>query len=193
MMTRPSRLLLVAFLAVLAASGRSGAQQPQPAAEASGEEKPSAPRIDLSKLDPAQRFDFLLGDWTYEFTTGRGSTTYRRSSSGTAIVEYLEPGFIQDREFTGVSIFLRDAEGVWRQNWIDTLGNVLEGSGGMKEYFDSDLPAMITEFTQGNNKFRHVWYDIRADRFETDLFLSVNDTAWRMIRRMSYIRKGTEP
>ena len=185
-MTKRARILSAA-VAVLIPLAVAFAQDPAAPAEAQPDR-----RIDLSKLASAQRFDFLIGDWTYESTTGHGSTSYRRAAEGT-IVEHLEPGFIRDREFMAFSIFLHDPEAGWKQNWVDTLGNVLEGGGGMREYHDSDLPAMITEFTQGGNKFRHVWYDIREDRFETDLFISMNDGAWRMIRRMPYLRKKGAP
>lgn len=147
--------------------------------------------LDLSTLPPAARFDFLVGEWTYEFDKGHGSTRYRRAADGTAIQETLEQGFISGREFAGSSILLFDAEvDQWHHNWIDSLGNVLEGRGSMEPYEESALPAMITIAKLDGTLFKHVWYDISPDRFETDLYASTDGGGtYQLIRRMPFLRR----
>ncbi len=169
--------LLVLTLAALAT--------PPSLAQGAGEPDP---RIDLSSLEVGARFDFLIGDWTYEFDGGHGKTHYERAATGNAITEHLAPGVIGETAFTGLSILMRDGDAGWKHNWIDTMGNVLEGRGGMKPYAESDLPAMQMEFQLGTTYFRHVWYDITEDRFETDLLASRDGENYQLIRRMPFLR-----
>ena len=145
-------------------------------------------RIDLAALDDERRFDFLIGAWTYAFDNGRGEARYDHAVDGTVVRETLE-GEFAGRRFAGSSLIFRDpATGGWAQRWVDSFGNVLVGAPVMGEHEASDLPAMIATFQLDGVWFRHVWYDIGPERFETDLLVSQDGTNWQLNRRAPYTR-----
>jgi len=154
----------------------------------SNAEGPTAP-LDLETLPPERRFDFLVGTWTYEFSSGRGTTVYRHSANREAIHEVLSRAFLGEREFSAVSLFFRDEVlGEWRHRWADTLGNQLDARGGMVHDEVSPLPSMQVEFEHQGKAFRHLWYDITPDRFETDLLVSSDGEHFELVRRMPFRR-----
>ncbi len=150
--------------------------------------------LDLESLEVNQRFDFLEGKWTYQFSGGRGETEYRKADNGTAIHETLTSAWLGEQEFSAVSLFFFDEEAqLWRQRWLDTLGNQLDGSGGIMDSDVSELPVMQLEFEHQGSTFRHLWYDIREDRFETDLLISSDGgKTFALVRRMGYERVDGE-
>ena len=146
--------------------------------------------LDLAKLEPQNRFKFLIGEWSYKFNDGHGQTSYRAVGTGGAIQEILLSGFFRDTEFAASSVFIYvAAEKVWLQNWVDTLGNTLEGKGKLENYDSSDQPAMVIFFKLKDQHFKHVWFNITDDRFETDLYFSPDGETYNLIRQMPYIRK----
>lgn len=145
--------------------------------------------LDLSEIDPERRFDFLLGEWTYAFNQGEGRITYTEGLEGKTILENVNGDFA-GTSFIGLSLITYDAEsGGYQQKWIDTMGNVIQGVVSMQEYEASEYLALVSNFQLGERHFRHVWYNITDDRFETDLLIS-NDggKTYQLARRMPYLR-----
>ena len=151
--------------------------------------QPADDRIDFGALEPPARFDFLLGSWDYENGPAFGQATYRRTADGRALREDLE-GTFQGRTFSGASFTWWDEqERAFQRRWIDTFGNVIEGTARMEEYERSDLPAMVSTARFGETWMRHVWYDVTKSGFETDLWMS-NDggETYRRVRELPYRR-----
>ena len=150
----------------------------------------SGPILDTNDLDAAHWFDFLLGSWDYTFSTGSGAITYTRARDGEAIRGELE-GTINGTRFAGGSLTFPDPAGLtWHRRWIDTLGNTLEGLVTREKYGESTMPALVSRFAHADALFMHVWYDIRPDRFETDLLVSRDGGQnYSVVRRMPYVRQ----
>ena len=67
----------------------------------------------------------------------------------------------QGRTFSGASFTWWDEdEQAFQRRWIDTFGNVIEGTARMEDYERSDLPAMVSTARFGETWMRHVWYDV---------------------------------
>ena len=149
--------------------------------------------LDLSKLEPQQQFDFLLGNWSYKFEQGHGETSCRKTADG-AIEESLEPAFYAGRPFSATAYYLYSAKNkYWKQHWVDTLGNVIQLTITLQPYAESKLPALVGVFEQGATHFKHLWYNISAASFDTDLFVSSDGVDYQLVRRMPYLRKQAAP
>ena len=150
-----------------------------------------ATRIDLGRLADEQSFDFLMGSWRYHFEGGEGTARYAALESGVGVREVVE-GQVGGRAFTGTSLIFRDeSSGRWRQRWIDTLGAVLEGSIEWIVYGDAGQAALQATFEPLDGVvFRHVWFDITSERFETDLLVSRDGgETFLIVRRAPYVRR----
>lgn len=153
-----------------------------------GQTEPGTP-VDLRQFAPGERFDFLVGDWSYAFASGEGTAGYVPARDGTAIRESVE-GTFNGTRFSGASLIWWDPQAqVWRQRWVDTLGTVLAGEITLRPYAESEVPALVAQLELDGALFRHVWYDITPDRFETDLLVSQDGgESWQLTRRMPYLR-----
>lgn len=150
--------------------------------------------VDPSTLPGEDLFDFLEGTWTYAFAGGKGVARYEIEPASGALRESVR-GEIGPRSFSGGSLKWRNPEsGEWSERWIDSLGNLLEGQPRVEDYAESRLPAVVSQFEHSGALLRHVWYDLAADRFETDLLASADGGAtWAVVRRMAYLRvEGAE-
>ena len=148
-------------------------------------------RNGVDRLADDASFDFLVGRWRYRFEGGDGTARYAALESGAGIREVVE-GQVGGRAFTGTSLIFRDeSSGDWRQRWIDTLGTVLEGSIERIVYGDAGEAALQATFEPLDGViFRHVWFDITSERFETDLLLSRDGgETFQVVRKAPYLRR----
>lgn len=153
--------------------------------------------VHFSGLDAGKRFDFLIGDWDYSFAGGCGHSRYWHGAEGKSVLEHLTPGYVGPQPFSGFSVLVHNADNAqWHHNWVDSMGNVLIGSGALvADHPAYDQPVMETEFTFQNRTFRHVWRDVEATEFFTDLWIdqpAQNDDAdsypFQMIRTIRFWR-----
>ena len=147
--------------------------------------------LNLSQVPLEERFDFVLGDWTYEFSQGRGTASYTKAEHDHAVRGAIE-GWLGAEMFAASSLTFPDAgEDGLQRRWVDSMGNILNAIARVTDYEGSDLPALISRFEHQGMQFQHVWYNITPDRFETDLLVSQDggDT-WANIRTMPYLRAG---
>lgn len=151
----------------------------------------SAERIDVGELAQDEYFDFLEGNWRYRFEGGDGTASYSLLDPGPGIREVVD-GQVGSRPFTGTSlIYLDRATAVWRQRWIDTLGSVLEGTIERVTYGEAQDAALQATFEPLDGViFRHVWFQISTERFDTDLLVSRDGgETFRVVRRAPYVRQ----
>jgi hypothetical protein len=153
------------------------------------EEPGNSDYLDLSKVDSSQQFHFLVGDWSYATANNvaHGKSSGRLQVSASVVTETTHGNF-GESVFIGQALYLYNSEQQqWRQNWIDSLGSVLETEVRMGEYAESEFPAMIGELEFQGQKLKHVWYNTTDNGYQTDL-LAFNDesNAYQLIRRMPY-------
>jgi hypothetical protein len=149
--------------------------------------------LDLSRIEPSEQFQFLVGDWSYATANNiaHGKSTARLQVSDSVISETTHGNF-GESAFIGQALYLYDSEHQqWSQNWIDSLGSVLETRVKMAEYAESEFPAMVGELEFQGQKLKHVWYNITENGYQTDL-LAFNDESksYQLIRHMPYHKVG---
>ena len=153
------------------------------------EESGEAEYLDLSKVESSEQFQFLVGDWSYATANNmaNGKST-DRLQVGDSVISETTHGNFGDSSFIGQALYLYDSENQqWRQNWIDSLGNVLETRVKMTDYAESEFPAMVGELEFQGQKLKHVWYNITENRYQTDLLAYKKETkSYQLIRRMPY-------
>lgn len=147
--------------------------------------------LNLERIDKTEVLLFLVGTWTYETAnqSARGTATYTPIENGLGIRESVE-GFFQGQSFAGSALrwYHPPTDSLYGK-WIDTMGNTLESRLTIETYDASPVPALVGSFSFGLNRFKHIWYNIQPDRFETDLLASQdNGATYQLVRRMPYIR-----
>jgi len=143
---------------------------------------------------PADLFDFWLGDWNVTWrnadgTTGRARNHVSRILDGKVLEERFEEDAADPApRLVGRSLSVRDPAGLWHQAWADNQGGffVLTGSAdGDRRLFSTVLTAVGTE-VQGK---RMVFHDITADAFTWDWEgTSDGGKTWKLLWRLDYRR-----
>jgi len=171
-MRHPALLRLVAgFAAALAVAGARAAQ-------------------------PADLFDFWLGDWAASWTnadgsSGRGRSVVARILDGTVIEERFEEDAAAPSPLRGRSVsVLHVASGVWRQTWVDNQG----GYFGLIASTDGERRIFATDIVERDGKpsgQRMVFHSIRPDGFFWDWEGSTDGgRSWKRAWRIDYKRLG---
>lgn len=132
-------------------------------------------------------FDFWLGDW--ELTWGEnnhGTNRVDRVMDGAVIQENFESD-----GYTGMSVSVFSKEDRrWHQTWVDSSGSYLDFTG---EFAGGKMILSRDGMVEGKPvKQRMVWYGIAENKFEWNWERSENNgTAWQVIWKIQYQRKGT--
>lgn len=144
--------------------------------------------------DPSQMFDFLIGDWTYSFEGGGGVVTYERIEASGVIRETLD-GHLDGRHFSAASVmFYSESDGRWDRRWVDSFGFVIRSNPAVVEDPAYDEAVVASTFRVSGTAFRHVWFDIEADRYNTDLYISSDGgETYTLARRAPYVRSSPAP
>jgi len=154
-------------------------------------ESNNAKYLDLSKVEKTKQFQFLAGHWKYATAdkSAHGSSQMVLQVNNTVIADTTY-GNIMGQKFIGQALFVFDEkEQIWRHHWIDSLGSVLKTTVKLEHYAESKVPALVGELEYQGTKLKHIWYNISAERFETDLLVSNDDgKTYKLARRMPYIR-----
>ena len=149
--------------------------------------------LKLETLPKSDYFLFLVGEWQYQFAQGKGIAKYQFNQREHTISGVIH-GEINQRHFIGNSLTFFQADGdVWHRRWIDSLGNVLQGKPELIDYQEATGKALQSITQLGEIYFKHIWYNITSDRFETDLLVSRDGKEWKMARRMPYIKNSGHP
>lgn len=175
MMTPTSRSLALAAAAVLA----------------------SGPALAAAPAQPADLFDFWLGDWTVTWTNANGSTGHGRNHVARILDgNVIEERFEQDAadpppRLLGRSLsVLQTATGTWRQAWADNQGGYFSFTGSA----DGERRVFATGLGMGGDPLkgqRMVFKDIRPDAFTWDWEATVDGgKTWTLSWRLNYRREG---
>ena len=143
---------------------------------------------------PADLFDFWLGDWQVSWrnadgTTGKARNHVARILDGNVIEERFEEDAGDPAPLLkGRSLSVRDAAGLWRQAWADNQGGffALTGSAdGDKRLFSTALTVAGSE-VKGQ---RMVFHDITPDAFTWDWEGTTDGgRTWKLLWRLAYRR-----
>ena len=144
---------------------------------------------------PADLFDFWVGDWNLSWrnadgTTSKGRNRITKILDGAVIEENFEadPASNPPPLLNGRSLSVRQ-NGVWRQAWADNQG----GFFALRGQVDGDKRIFITEAIQRGGKTvvqRMVFHAIKADSLLWDWESSSDGGAsWQRQWRVEYLRR----
>ena len=143
---------------------------------------------------PADLYDFWLGDWNVTWAKADGSVGKGRNHvapvlDGNVIEEQFEMDPAEaPQQLKGRSLSVRDPAGLWHQAWADNQGGffALTGSAdGDKRLFSTALTVVGKE-TKGQ---RMVFHDIGADAFTWDWEGTTDGgKTWKLLWRLDYKR-----
>ena len=146
---------------------------------------------------PADLFDFWLGDWRVSWQNADGTTAKARNRiSKTLDGKVIEENFEQDPAdppplLRGRSLsVLQQATGIWQQAWADNQGGYFSFSAsvdGDKRIFATALLPSADNSVRGQ---RMVFYNIQANSFAWD-WEGTRDggKTWSLPWRLTYTRQ----
>ena len=146
---------------------------------------------------PADLFDFWLGDWRVSWHNADNTAgSARNRISKTLDGKVIEENFEQDAGdpppiLRGHSIsVLQQSSGIWQQAWADNQGGYFSFSAsvdGDKRIFATALLPSADSSVRGQ---RMVFYDIRPDSFSWD-WEGTRDggKSWSLLWRLRYVRQ----
>jgi hypothetical protein len=135
----------------------------------------------------AGALDFWLGSWMVSWAGGgRGTNVIRRILDDRVIEESFD-GSDADGSLKGRSLSLRDADGRWRQTWVDSNGAYLDfvgvevdGQIGFQRHAVVDGATVVQ---------RMLWLDVTAEAFRWQWQRSSDDGAsWDVVWEIDYRR-----
>jgi len=143
---------------------------------------------------PADLFDFWIGDWQVTWknadgTTGRARNHVSRVLDGNVIEERFEEDAADPAPLLkGRSLSVRDPAGQWHQAWADNQGGffVLTGSAaGDRRLFSTALTPAGAEVTGKRMVFHHITRDAFTWDWEGT---SDGGRTWTLLWRLDYRR-----
>lgn len=154
-----------------------------------------APAPAQAAAQPADLFDFWLGDWSLSWrnadgSVGRGRNRITKILDGNVIEENFEsdPASNPPPLLAGRSLSVRQ-NGVWRQAWADNQG----GFFALRAQIDGDRRIFATDPVQRAGQtvvLRMVFHSIRADSLVWEWQSSSDGGAtWQTQWRIDYVRR----
>ena len=143
---------------------------------------------------PADMFDFWLGDWQVSWKNADGSVGKARNHVSRILDGHvIEEQFEQDAAdpaplLKGRSLSVRDPAGLWHQAWADNQGGffaLTASADGDKRLFSTALKTVGSE-VKGQ---RMVFHHITADAFTWDWEGTADGgKTWKLLWRLDYRR-----
>ena len=145
---------------------------------------------------PADLFDFWLGDWDARWVNADGT----RGSGRNHVARILDGRVLEERfeedaggsgpRLVGRSLSVRDAAGTWRQAWADNQG----GFFALHAEVEGERRLFVTDATtdaEGRRVAqRMVFHAIGADAFTWDWERTRDGgTSWQRLWRIEYRRR----
>jgi len=124
-----------------------------------------SPAVAASAAQPADMFDFWLGDWQVRWTNPDGSPGRARNHVARILDgRVIEEQFEQDPAdpaplLKGHSLSVRDQAGTWRQAWADNQGGffaLTASADGDKRLFSTALTTVGDEVKGQRMVFHHI-------------------------------------
>jgi hypothetical protein len=139
---------------------------------------------------PANLFDFWLGDWDAAWVNADGSQGHGRNRIDKILDgKVLEERFEEDAGGAGPRLVGRSisvlSDGRWRQAWADNQG----GFFALHAEVDGERRLFVTD-ASGARQQRMVFHDIRPDAFVWD-WEGTQDggQSWQRLWRIEYRRR----
>jgi len=143
---------------------------------------------------PADLFDFWLGDWSLSWTNADGSAGHGRNVvakilDGRVIEERFEEDASAAAPLRGHSVsVLQQASGLWKQSWVDNQGGYFSFTGAV----DGDKRIFATDLVERDGKTvgqRMVFHSLRRDGFTWDWEATADGgKSWQRRWRIEYER-----
>lgn len=154
---------------------------------------PLAPAVAKDPEQPADLFDFWVGDWNAKWkntngTEGRGRNTITKILDGKVLEENFEAeGTPKAPGLKGRSLSVQQKGGKWRQTWADNQAGFIV----LTAQVDGDKKMFVTD---GKESFqRMVFYDIKKDSFTWDWEATTDGgKTWKLQWRIEYERRPAE-
>jgi hypothetical protein len=130
--------------------------------------------------------DFWLGDWVCSWEGGGGRNAVTKELDGHVIVERFEAS--APEPWLGMSLSVFDERlGLWRQTWVDSIGNYWAFNGSPHE---EGFSFVVTDVDEGREvEKRMVFFDIEANTFAWRWERSEDAGAtWDLLWRIDYHR-----
>lgn len=141
---------------------------------------------------PADLFDFWVGDWDVSWrgpdgSTGRGRNRVAKVLDGSVIEEnFEETPDGKTPPLKGRSLSVRHKSGVWKQAWTDNQG----GYFSLTAQVDGERRIFITD-TVNQAAQRMVFHSIRKDSLTWDWERTEDDgKTWKLLWRIDYRRRS---
>ena len=128
---------------------------------------------------------FWLGRWTCAWDGGHGANTVTLDMDGHVITERFEA--LEPEPFSGLSVSVRGADGLWRQTWVDSTGSYWHFEGGPRD--DGTFVFATPGPVDADQRYkRMVFSEIGADGFEWRWEFSDAGSVWEPRWAISYRR-----
>jgi len=148
----------------------------------------------VQAAQPADLFDFWLGDWQLSWTNADGSTGRARNRVSKVLDGVIEEQFEQDPAaaaplLRGRSLsVLHKGSGLWKQAWADNQGGFFVFTAEL----DGQRRIFATEMRADGEKLRGqrmVFHSIQTDSLVWD-WEGTNDggKTWQLLWRLNYRR-----
>lgn len=145
---------------------------------------------------PADLFDFWLGDWDVSWSAPDGS----KGSGRNRIAKVLDGSVIEENfeetpdgktpPLKGRSLSVRHKSGVWKQAWTDNQG----GYFSLTAQVDGDKRIFVTDPVRADGKEtaqRMVFHAIRKDTLTWDWERTEDGgKTWKLLWRIDYRRRA---
>jgi hypothetical protein len=129
--------------------------------------------------------DFWVGSWRCTWKDGHGRNTISRTLDERVILERFEAD--APEAFSGMSVSVLGADGVWRQTWVDSTGNYWHFEGGPQP--DGTFVFATPGPVDADRRFkRMVFSDISADELSWRWEHSGDAARWDERWAISYHR-----
>ena len=145
---------------------------------------------------PADMFDFWVGDWQVSWKNADGSVGKARNHVSRILDgQVIEEEFEQDPAdpaplLKGRSLSVRDQTGLWRQAWADNQG----GFFALTASTDGDRRLFSTALTPVGDPLkgqRMVFHHITADAFTWDWEGTTDGgRTWKLLWQLDYRRRA---
>lgn len=158
--------------------------------------QPAYAQNSLKSLEPAEYFDFWIGQWelSWEAADGsieKGKNTIERILNDKVIKENFEAISGKMKGYIGKSYSVFNSKtGEWKQTWVDNSGAYLDFTGKFEG--DKRMFVRTTKNENGEKVIqRMVFYEIKENSFQWDWEQSTdNGKNWDLRWKIAYRRYG---
>lgn len=129
--------------------------------------------------------DFWIGSWNVSWDGGHGTNTVTREMGGCVVTEHFEA--LEPEPFSGLSVSVQSADGIWRQTWVDSTGNYWHFEGGPGD--DRTFVFATPDRVDADELYkRMVFSGISDDHFSWRWEFSADGSTWEQRWDIEYHR-----